>query len=333
MNILITSVGRRSYMIDYFKNALEGKGKVYASNNILTFALTCADDYVLSPSIYDEEYIAFLLDFCIRKEIGAVISLFDIDLPVLAANKQRFKNEGIEVIVSDSEIIEICNDKWKTYLFLKKNSFRTPLTYLDVESVKHAIRNKELNYPLFIKPRWGMGSIGIFEADNEEELIVLYNKTKNIINQTYLKYESELDYENSIVIQEKLTGEEWGLDVFNNLHGEYLACVPKRKLAMRAGETDVAITSKRKDLIKLGVKVSRCTEHIGNLDLDFFIQENELFILELNCRFGGQYPFAHLSGVNFPKALVQMLLGEKPNEKYLTFKETKSFKDFEIRKV
>ena len=36
MNILLTSAGRRTYLVEYFKEALAGHGKVYASNSIDT---------------------------------------------------------------------------------------------------------------------------------------------------------------------------------------------------------------------------------------------------------------------------------------------------------
>lgn len=39
MNILLTSAGRRTYLVEYFKKALGGQGKVYASNSIDTYTL------------------------------------------------------------------------------------------------------------------------------------------------------------------------------------------------------------------------------------------------------------------------------------------------------
>ena len=64
MNILLTSVGRRTYLINYFKKALKGEGFIYASNNVMTYSLSQADRYVLTPQIYDEIYIDFLLKYC-----------------------------------------------------------------------------------------------------------------------------------------------------------------------------------------------------------------------------------------------------------------------------
>ena len=102
MNILFTSVGRRTYLVEYFKNALKNDGKVYVANSDANSpAFLVADESVVSPLIYDKNYIPFLLEFCKKNNINAIISLFDIDLPILSKNKDLFKQNGITVVVSD----------------------------------------------------------------------------------------------------------------------------------------------------------------------------------------------------------------------------------------
>ncbi|MGO2169057.1 hypothetical protein, partial [Pseudoalteromonas sp.] len=131
MNILLTSVGRRTYLVEYFKTALEElNGKVHAANSVETYALSQADAFTLTPQIYSDTYISFLLDYCKKNDISVIISLFDIDLPILANHKKVFKEQGIDVIVSEPEVIDICNDKWKTYQFLTKHNIKTPKTYI-----------------------------------------------------------------------------------------------------------------------------------------------------------------------------------------------------------
>lgn len=321
-------------MIEYFKEAVGEGGKVHAANSDLTYALQTADHYLLTPPIYDNSYIGTLIDYCKEHKISSIISLFDIDLPVLSCNKEAFAEIGVKVIVSDPEIVNICNDKWKTYKFLTENNLISPSTFISLEAARAAIRVGEVVFPVIIKPRWGMGSIGIFEAENEIELDVFYQKTKNIICKTYLRFESERFIEESVIIQEKINGNEYGLDIFNDLKGDYLTTVPKRKLAMRAGETDIARVIVDSNLADFGKKISGYTRHIGNLDLDFFItDDNQYYILELNCRFGGQYPFAHLAGVNFPKAITSLITGVKPDRGNFKFNETTIHKDIIMRRV
>ncbi|WP_432205323.1 ATP-grasp domain-containing protein (plasmid) [Cetobacterium somerae] len=314
MNILLTSVGRRSYLVKYFKEGLKGTGKVYVSNSSEGApAFKNADEYVVTPIIYDELYIEFLKNYCLEKNIEGVISLFDVDLLMLSKHKKEFEKLGIKIIVSNENVINICNDKWKTKIFLHENSFDLPKTYLDLEEVVKDIENGNLNFPLILKPRWGMGSISIYEAENMEELRVFYKKIDREIYRTYLKYESEETVGSNILIQEKILGQEYGLDIINDLNGNYCTTIVKKKNAMRCGETDCAEVIDFKELKEIGKKISSKLKHIGNLDVDLFIKDNNIYILEMNARFGGGYPFSHLAGVDLPKAIVKWLKNEDVN--------------------
>jgi len=217
MNIILTSVGRRTYLVNYFKDALNEIGKVFVSNSSISIATKEADDFLITPLIYDKEYIPVLLNYCIDNNITHVISVFDIDLLVLSKNIELFKNNGITILLAPYESVKICNDKWETYLFLKEKNVNTPKTFLNIEDVIQKIATNQLSYPIIIKPRWGMASIGIYIAENKEELVVLSNKCKNDILSSHLKYESSFTPENSVVYQEKINGQEYGLDVINNL--------------------------------------------------------------------------------------------------------------------
>lgn len=319
MNILLTSVGRRTYMVDYFKSALKGIGKVYASNSVMTYSMEKADGWFVSPMIYDESYIDGLINFCHTNNISAIISLFDIDLPILAKHHTLFNEKGIRLIVSSERVTQICNDKWETFQFLKKMSLLQPKTYISIEIAINEIHNKYLSFPLILKPRWGMGSIGIYEVEDLEELTIFYKKLKKKIFETYLKYESNADIEHCILIQEKIHGQEFGLDVFNDLTGSLATVVAKRKIAMRAGETDIAEIVENSIFFDIAETISKNLRHIANLDIDvFLLPNNDISVLEMNCRFGGQYPFSHLAGVDFPKQIIKWLLNEDTDKNLIT---------------
>lgn len=311
MNMLITSAGRRGYFVEYFKKELGGSGKVYVGNSSpISPAFAFADECVVTPLIYDETYIPFLLDFCQKKHIDFLLSLFDIDMLVLAKNKEKFKEIGTEVIVSSPQVVSFCNDKWQTYLFCKEKGIQTAKTYLGLNGAVFALENGELSFPLIVKPRWGMGSLAIYEVESRKELEVLYEKCKRDIINSYLKYESEIDMDRSVVIQEKLRGEEYGIDIINDLNGNNCTNVVKKKYAMRAGETDCAMVVKEDHISNFAEVLGKNTGHIGNMDVDVFVNEKKIYLLEMNARFGGGYPFSHLAGINLPLAIIKWLRGE-----------------------
>jgi hypothetical protein len=316
MNILLTSVGRRAYIIDYLRDVYKKlglAGNIIATNSDMnTTAMSVADKAFESPIIYDEKYIPFLLEICKSEKIDMLISLFDIDLMILAKNKSRFEEMGVKVIVSNENIINICNDKFEMLKYLKKINMPVPKTYIDLEE---ALKGADFDKNSYIlKPRWGMGSLSIFEAENKKELEVLYEKAKRSIQKSYLRFESGADIDRAILIQEKIKGDEYGLDIFNDFKGENLTVTVKRKLAMRSGETDIAEVIENKELEDIGKKIAESLKHIGNLDMDILFDGQKAYIIDMNARFGGGYPFTHSAGVNELEALIRLCKNEKVND-------------------
>lgn len=317
MNILFTCAGRRTYLLKYFKeNLSEGDMIVATDMQLSAPALQAADVKVQVPAVYDPKYIDITLDICKKYNIDALMSLNDLELPILAENKAKFEALGVKVIVSDPKVIDICFDKYKTAQWTESIGLNAPKTYVRLADAKAALAKGEIAFPLFMKPRWGSGSIGLETIDDMEELDIYYNILMKKIKKTILATASVGD--EYIMIQEKLTGNEFGLDVMNDLEGNNVGVSVKQKLAMRAGETDKAITVDLPEVREMGRKIGENLKHIGNLDVDIMQRANgDYCVLELNPRFGGGYPFSYEAGVNLPKAILQWLKGEKVDPKIL----------------
>lgn len=315
MNILLTCAGRRSYLVDYFKEALDGKGKVYAANSTPdTSAMLAADGAFVVPPLYVDGYIDYLKGICLEYDIKLIVPLFDLELPILAAHKNEFNALGVKIAVSDSDVVATCNDKIKTAAFVRSLGFKTLYTTTDLEKARMQIIQKEISFPLYIKPRWGMGSIAVQQAETMEELIVLFQKSQTHIRRSYLRFYPNIELDQSVIIQEAAKGIEYGLDVVNDLEGRYQTTFVRQKLEMRSGETDSAITEFVPDLLQLGEIIGKKLGHIGNLDMDVFWDNQNATILEINARFGGGYPFSHLAGANLPKAYLDWTANKTTSE-------------------
>lgn len=311
MNILFSCAGRRTYLLKYFRESMLLGDKVVATDMQLSApALQAADVKIQVPAVYDPQYVDITLDICKEHKIDALISLNDLELPILADNKAKFEALGVTVIVSDPKVIEICFDKFKTAQWVEAIGLNAPKTYVTLASAKEALARGEIAFPLFMKPRWGSGSIGLETIDDMEELDIYYHLLMKKIKKTILATASVGN--EYIMIQEKLTGKEFGLDVMNDLEGNYAAVSVKQKLAMRAGETDKAVTVDLPEVREMGAIIGRNLKHIGNLDVDIMQRANgDYCVLELNPRFGGGFPFSYEAGVNLPKAMRMWLRGEK----------------------
>lgn len=311
MNILFSCAGRRAYLLKYFRAALDkiGGGKIFATDMSLAApALAFADVPLRVPGVYAENYLEVLESICRENKIDAVVSLNDLELPILSAARERFMAIGTRLIVSAPEVVDICFDKFKTAQFVESLGLKTPKTFVDLDAALQSLDKGVIAFPLILKPRWGSGSIGIEFVRNKEELIDVYEIVRRKIARSILATASSEQEE--ILIQEAITDAEYGLDVMNDLAGNHVAVSVKRKLAMRAGETDKAVTVDSAEIREIGVRIGNALRHVANLDCDVLERNGEYYVLELNPRFGGGYPFSQEAGVDLPLAILKWLQNE-----------------------
>lgn len=318
MNVLLTCVGRRNYLVDYFREALRGRGNVLAANSYGdTAGMLAADEAFVVPPLTDAGYVDELLAICQDRDVGLMLSLYDPDLRVLAHSRERFARVGTTLAVSSPEVIDMCDDKWRTYIFAKNWGIHTPETYLSLDEFHAALSDGASSFPVVVKPRRGMGSLGVEYPDGLDELQSLYHIVRKRVAAGLLPGARLDGPDADVLIQEKLVGTHYAVDVVNDLSGSYICCFAKRKLEMRSGEADRAITVVDDRLEDLACHISRCLGHIGVLDIDLVDVDGDIHLLEMNPRFGGAYPFAHVAGANLPAAMLAWAAGEVPRPEWL----------------
>ena len=72
--------------------------------------------------------------------------------------------------------------------------------------------------------------------------------------------------------------------------GEVASIFTKKKLKMRTGETDKAVSFKDEKLFELIKEFVDRAGYRGQIDIDIFDINGEYYISEVNPRFGGGYP-------------------------------------------
>lgn len=298
MNILVLSVGTRNKIIQYFKKELQGKGKVIATDmSRLAPALYEADAFYIVPRMTEPGYMEKILEICREEKIQGVLSLIDPELSLLAENKDRFTEIGTCVIGSDYEICECSLNKWKMYQWLEEHHYRCAKSYIDKEAFFKDIEKGKAKYPVFVKPVCGSASIAISKVYDRETIDLLFQHNEGLM------------------IQEYLEGQEIGADCYiDMISGKLVSVFTKKKLVMRAGETDKAESFIDPKLNELLSSFAEEMGYRGQIDIDVFEKNENYYISEVNPRFGGGYPHAYECGVNHMKLIVNNLEG-KENEK------------------
>jgi len=317
MNVLLTGGGRRNYLVQYFQGALCGRGQVFASDSDANApALLEADKGFVVPRFDHPEYVDALLSLCARYHVRLLVSVNDLELASLSENGGRFRQTGTIALVSPPAVIARCQDKWETYRWLVAQGLPTPRTFLSLEAARAALSNGSIAFPLIVKPRWGTSSIAVERVENHRQLALAYEWGRVQVSRSIVARMCPEGSGDIMLIQEWIAGQEYGLDIINDLDGRHVATLARRKLVMRAGNTDRAVTVHEARLTRLGESIGQRLAHLGSVDCDL-IGDYELMVLDLNPRLGGGYPFSHLAGANLPALFLAWAAGEAHDPAWL----------------
>lgn len=295
-NILFTSAGRRVALIRHFKECLKNLG---IAGSIVTTDLKknapasfIADVQEQVPHVSSPNYIAILKDVCYKHNIKLIVPLIDPELHILSFHRQDFEMMGVTLLASSNETNKICFDKRNTYKFFKYAGVQTP-EILDAEEI---LADSQAKYPFLLKPADGSCSIGVTKIRNAREL-------------TFFK-----DYVPNAIVQEFIVGEEYTLDVLVDFQGIVRCVVPRLRIETRAGEISKGITIKNPALIATGKKVVDVLPGaMGCITVQCFLTPNdEIKFIEINPRFGGGFPLSLQAGADFPRWIIEMMLGKNP---------------------
>lgn len=294
MNILFCSVGRRCQLLKDFKKTMGNRGKIIATDLSVTApALYFADNHYLVPRIDDPRYIDTVLEICKKEEINAVTTCIDPEIILLAEHRDEFKKIGVEVLAPYKETAEICFDKFKMFKYLVKMNINTVLTYGDLNSFKEGIKNKEIAFPVFVKPRTGSGSVGARKIENMDDLEKAMLEDASLIIQEFM--EDALDIDADIYV-----------DTISNLP---VSLFSKKKLETKIGGASKTVSFKDNKLNEFIRETLKVFKFNGPIDIDFWYRDGKYYLSEVNPRFGGGYLHAYGAGVDFVELIENNING------------------------
>ena len=298
MNILILSAGTRDKVVQYFKRTVGSEGKVVATDMTnLAPAVHEADKFYQVPRMTEDGYIDIIFDICKKEEIDAVLTLIDPELSLLAQHKEEFKALGVTVVGSSYELCEMSLNKWDMYVWLRDHGYKCAKSYTDKEEFFKDVEEGKATYPVFVKPICGSASMTISKVYDKQTV------------------ENLFAHHEGLMIQEFMDGQEIGADVYiDMLSGEIVSIFTKKKILMRAGETDKAVSFKDEKLFALVEDFVKKAGYSGQIDIDIFDVNGTYYISEVNPRFGGGYPHAYECGCDH-MTLIQNNIHGKANVK------------------
>lgn len=242
--------------------------------NAECFARYLCDEFYQVPYASDPNSPRFLQNLSVEKKIDLVIPSLDEGMLGWAIAKKELANKGVAVAISEPRTIDICEDKWKTYLLFEENDIPTPKSSL------------ENIYPL-VKPRLGRGGESIY------------------INNP------DVDMEN-MISQELLHGTEYTVDVFCNINNEPIYIVPRVRLGVREGKSTAGLVVKNDNIDMYVRKICKAIPFLGAINIQCFVDDaGKVKFTEINPRWGGGTALAMAATENWIPLIVDTFVNHK----------------------
>lgn len=312
INVLLASAGRRPYLAKWFREGLVLNGVngriIVADVDPLAAAQGFADDFITAPKLDDSAYADWLSHLLVDRGISLAASLNDFELSTWSrmSHADAVLSPLIRLTDTHQAIVE---DKLRMTDALASVGLSVPSTNSASEFASRSPHEK-----LVVKGRYGSGSRGLALVDGAGWETAVDKATQDVTDrQGRQQLVHGMSNRDLVLVQPFISGQEFGLDVVSDLVGNFVTVLARKKLSMRGGETDKAMSVDGAPFLELGRRIAQVTQHRGLIDVDVIVDdEGKMWVIDVNPRFGGGYPFSHAAGANVPAAYIAWLIGNQP---------------------
>ncbi len=319
IRIMITGCSMHSYdLIREMRNNTD-------SEEIYVVGINCEDTALLRagvdagyvvPKITEPNYLQTVLDICKKERVDVILPFITAELPIMAANRMFFENEGIRVSVSSLNSIEHAGNKVALAGMFSYCMPKQKLIRKDAERRANLVMDfaHEIGFPMksfCCKLPNRCGGVGFSIIDNEKAMdITLYNKfglNRYITLTTLLDLVAYCDED--IILQEYEEGSEYSVCLLAD-HGKVLYQLGFEASLTVFGSAMFAQIKDNDEAYKIASRIVSETGLDGNVCVDFILKpDGHVKLLEVNPRLSATLPFIAHAGLNLPYLRCKQLMG------------------------
>ncbi|ADU31849.1 ATP-grasp domain-containing protein [Evansella cellulosilytica] len=277
MNILVTSISKKVPLLKAIKKAgkkINAKCQIFGADSQLNvIGKYFVDQFWLMPPL-SQLKLETLISYCRSNNIFAIIPTRDAELLIFSEWKDSLKEHDIFVMVSDKEPIKKCIDKLEFY------KYSTNKNYPVIPTTENIVDIKAFSY-FVVKEKFGAGSENIGTNLNMDEARIHANKLRGPIFQPYI------------------VGKEYSIDIYINNEIKAKGAIVRSRDTVINGESQITTTVKNDMIEKVCCNFAEELGLYGHVVFQVILDDNNnLNILEINCRFGGASPLSIAAGLD-----------------------------------
>lgn len=317
--VLISAAGRRPYLLRWFREALQMNGidgtVILADADRHAGGQRLADEFVHAPTVVDDGYSTWLDQTLASYNVDLAISVNDFELSAWSTHETD--SPALVRLTPDRQ--SLAEDKAALADELASLGVTSPPTWLGSQIVDDPKVLEETD-EFVVKSRYGSGSVGLAMCSRSELLPAVHQAAGQVYGRDGQPLAGTQGALDAVIVQQRVHGIEYGLDVVSDLEGQYRETFAREKLTMRFGETEKAMTVDGSPFRDHGRAISALLGHRGPIDVDVLVDaEARAWVIDVNPRFGGGYPLTHVAGAHLPAAMVAWAAGGTPDESWLTY--------------
>jgi len=256
--------------------------------------LRIADEGALVPRATDENFGSELVALAMRTGTELIVCTVAEEMGALHGVVGRLADAGIRTWLPRTDSVETCIDKWRFAEFLREAQLPGPATGLGSAD--------GIPGPWIVKPRFGRGSRDVVAVDDDDELVWALRRVPDP------------------VVQTRVPGMEFTVDVLVDRDSTLLAAVPRWRSETKAGIStrgttfcDQAVTDVTHRLI-----AALRFEGVANVQ-GFLAPSGEVQLIEMNPRFSGGLPLSLAAGSDLTGQYVRIAMGLPVERSRLNF--------------
>lgn len=294
MKIMVTGAGALlgQGIIRSLKCSSLGAEIVSVDPSPLSAGLYWTDRRYRVPVASDPNYLDRIRELLDKEHPDAVLVGTDVELPMLAAHRTELESQfSTSILVSDSRVVEIADDKYLTAEFMRKAGFAHPRSCLPGEEDQLIA---DVGFPLIVKPRFGARSIGMSLVSTQDELVRV------------------LEGRDGLVIQECVGTDQAEFTASALVFDGVCRAIIVMRRDLRDGNTYRAFVDRSPDLTETVRTMSQALQPYGPVNFQFRLdREGTVKVFEINARFSGTTPLRARANFNeVEMCLRHILLGE-----------------------
>lgn len=294
--VLVTGAGGAAGVAVIRDLSAQGERTVAVDTDPLAAGLFLADASVVVPSaVQPEELVGAVAVAVAEHGVDAIVCTVAEEMGALSAGRDVL---GAPVWLPPPDAVARCLDKYEFSHVLQRAGLSTPATALGRD---HSAVT-EVPGPWIVKPRWGRGSRDVFAVDNCRDLAWPCRRMVDPI------------------VQHRVAGREFTVDVLTDRSGRVVGAVPRWRMECKAGISTKGRTFTDAEVVKTVAGVIAAVGLEGVANVQGFVGDEGVVIVEVNPRFSGGLPLSIAAGADLVGEFVRATRGDALDPDALTFR-------------